>query len=546
MTASRTSPMDGGDGFLRKRGVAVKRSSDIDPEWLICAGRLLAALFAALAIYLDPTRPAQSLDEAHYVLGAYVAFSLLVTLFPPSRRLASPVHLISHAIDIFALGLLVYLTDELSSPFFPFLPFILLATTMRWGMWGAVLGALVMQVMLIAIGWQDLRDGESELNLLIMRSVYFVVAAAMLGYFGAYRERNNRRLTQLASWSFVPETTDRHIWLRDMLDHAAEVLGAQRLVLAWHDRESRSGMMAVHSADGFHLMPLPETCGWPDQTRRCEDGLRDLLGAVGRADLLVDAPRPRCAPLASTRFSGCLYVIDASFRQEDIAPLAGIIALRIGHELERLALVHLIAGQARDQERMRLAHDLHDSVLQDLAAGALRLKAIGSRLPPAAQESLHDINLVLAQQQRRIRLFVESTGAEGEAPDSVPLASLGERIDDLEKQWDCAITCRISPADMSAPPAIVRELSQLVSEAVANAARHGGATEMDLCFTGEEDMLSIAISDNGSGMACPQETPVRLPRSLSARVEMLKGHIAITRHSPGFALAIEVPLHETA
>ncbi|HEX7872332.1 MAG TPA: histidine kinase [Sphingobium sp.] len=546
MIAARNASPDGGGVFSRARGWFGGRPLGIDPEWLICTGRLLAALFAALAIYLDPTRPARSLEDAHYVLGAYVVFSLIVTVFPPSKALASPIHLISHAIDILALGMLVYLTDELSSPFFPFLPFILLATTLRWGMRGAVIGAVVMQMILITIGWQDLSDGESELNILIMRSVYFVVAAAMLGYFGAYRERNSRRLAQLASWSFVPETTDRQTWLRDMLDHAADVLGAQRMVLVWKDREGRSTMAALRSGEKFQLVDLPDQAPWPDRPQSCAAAVQEILRWIDRTDILLDTDQPRCAPLTSARFTGCLYVIDALYRQEDMEPLAGIIALRIGHELERLALVQTIAGQARDQERVRLARDLHDSVLQDLAAGALRLKAIGSRLPPAAQESLRDITLVMAQQQRRIRLFVESTGAEAEAPGDVPLSTLAERIEDLEQQWGCAIALRISPADRTAPPAIVRELSQLLSEAVANAARHGEATALDVRLNEEEGMLRIAISDNGSGMTSPQEAPGCLPRSLSARVAMLNGHIAITRFSPGLALAIEVPLHETA
>ena len=40
-------------------------------------------LFAALAIYLDPTRPAGFLAEAHLLLASYIAFSLWLALTPP-------------------------------------------------------------------------------------------------------------------------------------------------------------------------------------------------------------------------------------------------------------------------------------------------------------------------------------------------------------------------------------------------------------------------------------------------------------------------------
>lgn len=526
---------------LRDFGRRAGQPPGIDPEWLIGAGRLVSALFAALAIWLDPTRPARSLGDAHYVLGAYVAFSLVVTVFPPSKALASPVHIVSHGIDILALGLLVYLTDDLNSPFFPFLPFIILATTLRWGVWGAVIGAVVMEIMLVAIGWRDLRDGESELNLLIMRAVYFVVAAAMLGYFGAYRDRNSRRLAQLASWSFVPESSDRRVWLRDMLDHAADLLGAERLVLVWAPRAGGPATAALRWASGFDMVDLPARAGLADRR-----GLRRLLSATGHADLLEDAATPRCEPLASTRFCGTLHVIDARYRQEDFAALAGIIALRIGHELERLALVQLIAGRARDQERVRLARDLHDSVLQDLAAAALRLKAVGARLPPAARDALNDVSALMTQQQRRIRLFVESATIEGADPAGPLLAALAPRIGDLERQWGCAIGLEVVPPGLTAPQSILRELSQLVSEAVANAARHGGATRLDVRLGQQDGRLHLTISDNGSGMAGARDAPAMLPRSLSARVATLNGRLAITRYAPGLALAIEVPLHEAA
>ena len=60
-----------------------------DPEWLISAGRLVTVLFAALAIYLDPTRPAGFLAEAHLLLGSYIAFSLWLALTPPRWPLES-------------------------------------------------------------------------------------------------------------------------------------------------------------------------------------------------------------------------------------------------------------------------------------------------------------------------------------------------------------------------------------------------------------------------------------------------------------------------
>src|SRR3546814_16581946 len=104
------------------------------------------------------------------------------------------------------LGCLAVLTDELASPFFSFLPFVLLVTTMRWGLGGAILGAVVLETVLFAVGLPDLQDGESELNIFVTRSAYFAVAATMLGYFGAYRERSRqigRASCRERGWQYV-------------------------------------------------------------------------------------------------------------------------------------------------------------------------------------------------------------------------------------------------------------------------------------------------------------------------------------------------------
>src|SRR3546814_17886035 len=84
---------------------------------------------------------------------------------------------------------------------------------MRLGLGGAILGAVVLETVLFAVGLPDLQDGESELNIIVTRSAYFAVAATMLGYFGAYRERSRQRLVKLADWPVAAIAGKRTNWL---------------------------------------------------------------------------------------------------------------------------------------------------------------------------------------------------------------------------------------------------------------------------------------------------------------------------------------------
>ena len=522
------------------------------PDRLISTGRLVAVLFAALAIYLDPTRPAGFLNEAHYLLATYLAFSLLLVVAPPSWPLGSGLHLIFHAVDALALAALVYLTDELNSPFFPFLPFILLAATLRWGILGAVIGALAMEALLFAIGWKDLWDGDSELNLFIMRSAYFLVAAAMLGYFGACRASNSRRFAQLASWSFAPATTDAQIWLTDLLGHASGLLRAEKLVLIWQSKKGGNGSVALWGPDGLRYSTVDDPLFWRAHAACLSQGalsrkkataqLQAIGASLGWPDLIVDSAMVRSAPFMGATAIGRFYVVDASNRHEDAQHLTQITALRIGHELERLALIHAIADNARDQERVRLARDLHDSVLQELTAASLKLKAARAAMPEDAREPLNGVSHIMAEQQRRIRLFVENSRTLESMPVRDLSFSLAEKADELSGQWGCDIALSVHPPDMEAPGGFHRELAQLLSEATANAVRHGGATRLAVELKQQEKGLCITIADNGCGMSPPIGEEPTWPRSLRARVHDMGGRLGITRYAPGLAMKIEVPL----
>src|SRR3546814_3873986 len=72
---------------------------------------------------------------------------------------------------------------------------------------------------------------------------------------------------------------------------------------------------------------------------------------------------------------------------------------------------------------------------------------------------------------------------------------------------------------------------QIISEATANAVRHGGATHVCVTLTRSRGDLEFCISDKGSGML--KAGSPRRPQSLTARVADLGGRMTIRRFTPG-------------
>lgn len=513
-----------------------------DPEWLIGLGRLVTAAFAAIAIYFDPTQPGRLADEARLLTLGYVVFALLA-LIPIRRPVDSRLHLLTHAADIVVLGWLLHLTDELTSPFFAFFHFTLFAAAIRWGMTGALLGAVVLELLLFVIGLPDLEDGVSELNLMIMRSAYFLVAAFMLGYFGAYRSRSRHRLARLAAWPRVQPVRD-DAWLRDILAHAFDVLRAERLVVAWQDADEAGGTVATYAQNSLATAEVHDVSLWSTVDGGERGGDAALLAALDRS---LDRAAPvrnhienvSAAAIAGLRYRGHLLVVNARYPHEEIGSLAAIVASRISYELERRALMREVATSARVQERVRLARDLHDSVLQDLTAAGLKLKAAARGVAPEVEPLLDDVAQIIADQQRRIRGFVEGTRVG--ASDTVRTSTLARYVEQLERQWDCEIHLTTHPEGLCVSEAMADDLAQIISEATSNAVRHGAATRVDLAVTLQHGTLRLGIADNGTGVADDAAAAARRPLSLGARVADLAGKLAVVRQRPGFALLIELP-----
>lgn len=521
-----------------------------DPEWLIGVGRLVTAAFAAIAIYFDPTQPGRLADEARLLILAYIAFSLLA-LIPIRWPVDSRMHLLTHAVDIVVIGWLLHLTDELTSPFFAFFHFLLFAATIRWGMTGALLGAVVLEVLLLIIGLPDLEDGVSELNLMIMRSAYFLVAAFMLGYFGAYRNRSRYRLARLAAWPRLRPESGADDWLGDILTHATEVLGAAQLIVVWQDIDEPTGTIATCNATDVTIDAIRDPARWQPIAEEVLDSADPRRAAHARAtvaklnatadDAAIALPPDNvsAAYFSALRYRGRVLVLDAKYRHEEVESLVSIIAGRISYELERMALMREIASNARLQERGRVARDLHDSVLQDLTAASLKLKAAARLLPPQAGPLIGDVAAIIADQQRQIRRFVEGT-RPGDSGAPLP-GALARHVDDLERQWDCEIHLTAHPDSLKVSDAMSDDLAKIISEATSNAVRHGAATRLDLAVTLHDGVLQLGIADNGKGLADDKARATSMPLSLGARVADLAGRLSIVRQRPGFALLIELP-----
>jgi PAS domain S-box-containing protein len=187
------------------------------------------------------------------------------------------------------------------------------------------------------------------------------------------------------------------------------------------------------------------------------------------------------------------------------------------------------------RERQRIGHDLHDGVCQELAAIAYRTHILGRRLEAkgitehaeaAGLEAL--INDTLVQIRGVARgLFPVRLERDGLAS---ALEEAGAGVAKLFK-----IRCRVA-CDPGLPAwenPINLHLYYIAQEALLNAARHSGASELRLQLHQVGEQVALEISDNGCGFNTEQRSPGGMGIGIMRyRARLIGGSLDI-KTSPG-------------
>lgn len=242
---------------------------------------------------------------------------------------------------------------------------------------------------------------------------------------------------------------------------------------------------------------------WPER------GLRALMPASGAAEPARATIRRADGSTREVQASSA-RVLDQGqpatlMLLHDVTPLAGAMA-----ELERThaTLQQLATGmdRAQENERRRIAGELHDELQQPLAVIRMELAALGTQLgaaSPAAARLNYVGELALAANAAAGRIvndlrppMLEELGLEAALE---ALASQFARRSGLACRFDAQLNEAAEPALHH--PVLATCLYRTAQEALSNVARHARASTVDVALLGQADgCLMLRVADNGTGM----------------------------------------------
>lgn len=169
-----------------------------------------------------------------------------------------------------------------------------------------------------------------------------------------------------------------------------------------------------------------------------------------------------------------------------------------GKRTELAALVGRLI-EVQEQERRRVAHDLHDGSAQTLAALGYRLQAAAAGLPDDAplRRELDGI----ADLARRSVAEIRAAIADLRPPELDGLglaAALRARLDTL---GGLAVSAELSPAADRWPSTVALVLYRVAQEALANVVKHAGAARVTVRLFEAAGQARLDIADDGRGLA---------------------------------------------
>jgi signal transduction histidine kinase len=519
-----------------------------------------------LASYLDPAILGQHVTLGRLLIFAYFAYGLLnlaIVLF--GRHSGLMWGLSSHAADVILATLVITYTGGTYSPFLILYFFVLLVAASRWGVAGALPTVCVCIIFLLLGVVPPSSGSHGMLHWVASNHFNEIIALLVLSAYllGLLMEREKRQsadagvITRLVRKALHEPSLRANIGdiLKSVREHfdadqvglVIQEIKAEQAFLWEASRPKPTGGNEVKSwkltgleREAYFTM-LPERVwrllgllrqgGDPKLraaalAKREEESQNALRSALARLfapenyyDELYDmcivneqhAPFGGLGSLLATSFSlekkwfGRLTIYNprkGGDPKGNSRFLATFIR-EVGPVIYNKFLVGRLRSRAQARERLRLAQELHDGIIQSLIGVEMQIDLLrraqegsyGSAAPigdlKRLQEVLHNEIANFREEMQRVRpLEVEPARL---------LDCIAGTVERFRQDLGISTSFVTEAQEVSLPPRVCAELVRIVQEALANIRKHSGAHKVQVVFVRGKGHWKLCVEDDGRG-----------------------------------------------
>jgi len=185
------------------------------------------------------------------------------------------------------------------------------------------------------------------------------------------------------------------------------------------------------------------------------------------------------------------------------------VATDVTDEARRQAEIDGLRTQVlsiRDDERQRMAQELHDSTAQHLVAASLNLMNLRSKIA-ARSDTARLCDEVAASMQealKEVRSFSYLMHPPALLADGLH-STIRQYLDGYAERSGLSVKLRSNPMVDKLPFQMQRSLFRVAQEAVANARRHAFASHVSVDLRWVHGRLHLIVTDNGCGIKMVSE-----------------------------------------
>ena len=218
------------------------------------------------------------------------------------------------------------------------------------------------------------------------------------------------------------------------------------------------------------------------------------------------------------------------------------IEIRRSHEQVRELSAHL--QTVKEQERTRIAREIHDALGGTLTAIKIELMRLGSGLAPGyeqARERLRSAEELVDSALETTRRI--STDLRPGILDLGIVAAMEWQGAEFTKRMGipCMVACTQEHINLADEVSIA--LFRIFQETLTNVAKHAEATRVEVTLDATEDSITLVVHDNGRGFSESDLTKPRAfgIRGIQERAYNLGGEASVRRLDKGAEITVRVP-----
>lgn len=203
--------------------------------------------------------------------------------------------------------------------------------------------------------------------------------------------------------------------------------------------------------------------------------------------------------------------------------------------------------RVQDDERRKIARELHDSAGQYLAAVKMNLAQLDKGLSKAKAATIKESEQLIDRCLGEIRTI--SHLLHPPLLDESGLSSAATwYAEGFEKRSGIKVKLNISSVEKRLPQPVEMALFRALQESLTNVHRHSGSSKVDICIDVENGEATLIVRDYGRGVSSDQLANFRKGIDLGVglvgmreRVSELNGKFRILSEKPGISVMVTIP-----